>query len=140
MYRDLTDKAINDASEYWEAPEAIPLLCCLVPNLLVKCAEMSMDMQNTFNRWKASSKDYPARAAYLEAKADFQRKKRYKDNYDFSKLNLASNDLTKFVAMLPHGERSTPTCSACVERGRVAPSILMGKTFCHYSADWSPLG
>ena len=40
-YQTLAAKALSDASEFWDSPEYIPLLCSLFSNLLVKCAELT---------------------------------------------------------------------------------------------------
>ena len=39
-YQELASKALSEAAEFWSAPEATPLLCSLVPSLLVKCAKL----------------------------------------------------------------------------------------------------
>jgi hypothetical protein len=41
-YKDATDNALSEASEYWNFPEAIPHLCSLYSNLLVSIAERTM--------------------------------------------------------------------------------------------------
>ena len=43
QYQSLAGKALTSALEYWNFPEAIPLLCSLFPQLLVNCAEMTFD-------------------------------------------------------------------------------------------------
>ena len=48
-YKNLSDRMIKDAVEYWNMPEAIPLLCSLLPNLLVRCAEICMDQKTPGN-------------------------------------------------------------------------------------------
>ena len=45
LNRDLTDRAFLEATEYWDVPEATPLLCSLQPHLL-KCAEMTMETKS----------------------------------------------------------------------------------------------
>ena len=42
-YREATDIALTRAAIYWNFPEAIPHLCSLYSNLLVNCAERTMD-------------------------------------------------------------------------------------------------
>ena len=95
-------------------PEAIPHLCALIPNILVKCAELVMESKTSdkprkglksspkvksakgkltklFKIWKANgksfSKDDPSRLAYLEAKANLQRLIRYDENLKVIKNN-----------------------------------------------------
>ena len=95
-------------STYWDVPETIPLLCSLLPNLLVKFAEMTMEtksekkgpctvppknkklknseklLQKYFKKCKANGRSYcksdKARIVYLRAKADLQKTRRYQDN------------------------------------------------------------
>ena len=40
----------------------------------------------------------------------------------------------------PNGDLSTPTCSAWVERGREAPSMVRGDASCQYETERSPFG
>ena len=41
-YKEATDNALCEASEYWNFPEAIPHLCSLYSNLLVSIAEQTV--------------------------------------------------------------------------------------------------
>lgn len=114
IYKSLSDRMIKDAVEYWSMPEAIPLLCNLLPNLLVKCAEMCMDhktagkasqglksskkikkagklVQAAYRRWKENGKSFsstnPTRIAYLKSKADFQKVRRNEDSLAVTREN-----------------------------------------------------
>ena len=42
-YREATDIALTRAAIYWNFPEAIPHLCSLSSNLLVNCADRTME-------------------------------------------------------------------------------------------------
>ena len=106
-YRQLTDRALLNACEYWNKPEAIPLLCNLLPRLLVQCSEMTMEtkvaggpgkkhlfskrvneynqkLQRAFRKWKAAGRSYSKadtmRMKYLKAKAQYQNVRRYEDS------------------------------------------------------------
>ena len=114
VYRNMSDEMLEQALEYWNMPEAIPLLCSLVPNLLVRCAELCMKvktqgnashglitskkmrkarklLQTAFRRWKACGESFcktdPARAAYLKSRGEFQKVRRYEDSLAVIKEN-----------------------------------------------------
>ena len=43
QYKILANKAMSEASNLWNVPEAIPVLCSLYSNLLVKCSDIAFD-------------------------------------------------------------------------------------------------
>ena len=113
-YMETTDLALSEASEYWNVPEAIPHLCSLYSNLLVRSAEILMEtkdsnksqkatkssnrikaaeaqLQSAFRRWKRAGKPQSklnhSKASYNSAKANLQRVRRYNDNLKFIKQN-----------------------------------------------------
>ena len=57
-YQALASKALNDALEFWDTPECIPLSCSLFSNLLVKSAKLVFDIKKTggISRGKVSKK------------------------------------------------------------------------------------
>ena len=48
-YQQLASQALSDAYQYWDAPETTPLLCSLLPRLLVRCAEIVFESKTN---WK----------------------------------------------------------------------------------------
>ena len=117
VYKNLTDRALSEASQAWNTPEAIPLLCSLYSDLLVKCSGMTfatktpqkkekkihMKRKNKtlqkeeatllkmFKEWKKAgrprSKSNPIRQAYVQARANFQRQRRYSDCMNYVSTN-----------------------------------------------------
>ena len=115
-YKILTNKALSDASNLWNAPEAIPVLCSLYSNLLVKCSDIAFDTRSPlkkkkekdirkhkrlskeesavlkmFKQWKKAgkprNKSNPTRQAYVRARANFQNRRRYLDNLSYVSNN-----------------------------------------------------
>ena len=112
-YKHLTTKALSDASKFWNMPEAIPLLCQLYSNLLVKCSELVFNtksakittnmklpkslieaeakLERTFNIWKKAgrpnSKANTSRQCYTSARSELQRLRRSKENLQHIKKN-----------------------------------------------------
>ena len=112
-YQQLAAQALTDASEYWEAPETIPLLSSLYSDLLVKCARLTFEtkaskkpfalkspkkvvqaeqiLSKAFKKWKKagrpSSTSDPVRLAYTSARSNLQKTKRYVENLRNIKQN-----------------------------------------------------
>ena len=96
-YQSLAGAALRDALVFWDIPEAIPLLCSLFSQLLVKCAEM------TFNHKNSTSKISGIRKSRKQLKAEKELQKAYRvwknkgkpksqsDKYRVRYLNARSN-------------------------------------------------
>ena len=107
-YQQLAEKALSDALSYWDTPETIPLLSCLVSNLLVSCASIVFEtrsptsrshprkhsrkilqaqslLNRSFSAWKQAGKppsnSVPSRRNYTDARSNLQRLQRQEENY-----------------------------------------------------------
>ena len=106
QYQELATQALAGASEYWDTPESIPLLCSLFSNLLVKCAKMvfttssskksgapkcsnkilqaEQALTKAFKKWKNAGKPpartNPIRISYTSARSNLQRVRRNVEN------------------------------------------------------------
>ena len=114
-YQQLPTEALNDALEYWDTPETIPLLSSLVSKLLVQCAILVLDskptvppqnrhhqpslkirqaqniVKNSFHNWKRNgqpaSKSDQTRLEYTAARARLPVLRRYEDNLQLIRQN-----------------------------------------------------
>jgi hypothetical protein len=117
LYKNLTNKALAEASKAWDVPEAIPVLCSLYSDLLVKCSDLAFATKTPlkkkkrehlkkktknllkeesillkmFKEWKKAgkprSKSNPIRQAYVRARANFQTRRRYTDGMNYVSTN-----------------------------------------------------
>ena len=118
-YQELAAKALTDAFQYWSPSEATPLLCSLVPSLLVKCAEFvfktktprkmrgatkSRDIRQAekllireHRKWKKAgkppNKSNTYRARYVSARSNLQQLIRLEENFKNIRNN---NDLMQY--------------------------------------------
>ena len=112
-YQNMASQALSQAIQYWNTPETTPLLCSLLPSLLVKCAKLvfqtktmggprkfreskavlraEKDLTREHRKWKRAGKPLssadPDRAKYVLAKSNLQRIRRYEDNLKAIKDN-----------------------------------------------------
>ena len=113
-YQNLAELALKDALNYWRCPEAIPLLCSLFSQLLVKCADMTFEtksrrkmssnlkkslklkkaerkLKKAFRKWDVSGKprsvDDLTRKSYVNARSNVQKVKRVEENHNHTKTN-----------------------------------------------------
>ena len=113
-YQQLSAIALSDAVSYWNTPESLPLLSCLLSRLLVQCATMTFTpkcirsqsipkkqslkvrqaqnlVKKHFKEWKGagrpSSKKDPARLLYTESRKHLQDTRRYEENLRTIKQN-----------------------------------------------------
>ena len=113
-YQQLAASALSDALSYWNTPETLPLLSCLLSRLLVQCATMTFPpnhsrsrrspnkpslkirqaqnlLQKHFRDWKLagrpSLKSDPSRSLYRESRRNLQVIRRYEDNLRSMKQN-----------------------------------------------------
>ena len=113
-YQNLAGAALSDALDYWNFPEAIPLLCSLFSQLLVKCAEMTFhtkqtcpkksgmkksrkqekaekELRKSYRVWKSrgkpKSRENKYRLRFLEARSNLQKVSRHEQNQKFIRDN-----------------------------------------------------
>ena len=113
-YQQLSASALSEAMSYWNTPESLPLLSCLLSRLLVQCATMTFTPKNSrshsspnkqslkvrqaqnllkkhFKNWKQAgrppSKKDPVRLLYTESRRHLQTTRRYEDNLRLIKQN-----------------------------------------------------
>ena len=110
----LSVSALSEAMSYWNTPEILPLLSCLLSRLLVQCATMTFTPKHSrshyssnkqsikarqtqnlvkkqFKAWKEAgrppSKKDPSRLLYTESRRHLQTLRRYEDNLRLTKQN-----------------------------------------------------
>ena len=116
QYQNLAGEALSGALEFWNHPAAIPMLCTLFSQLLVKCAEMTFEtksaqikapgykmsknlhnaeknLKQSYRKWKAVGKprlsSNPSRKSFIQARSNFQRTRRAEENLKSIKDNNA---------------------------------------------------
>ena len=113
QYQQLAAQALQEASLFWDKPEAIPLLCSLFSNLLVKCSVLVFNtksmvkrkgprrsktiiqaeakLSRAFKAWKRAGRPKAqsnlTKLSYTSARSDLQRTRRYEDNLHHIKQN-----------------------------------------------------